>query len=95
MDKDWFLYVVECQDGTLYTGITTDVERRVHEHNHSTRGARYTRARRPVELVAVWEHESQSEAASAEYAFKQLDRDAKLTRVENASSARPTQVQVD
>ena len=80
----WFMYVVRCSDDTLYTGITTDVERRLHEHNHSKRGARYTRARRPVRLEASWTHDSQSEAASAEYEFKQLTRDEKLTRIQAA-----------
>ena len=74
----WTLYVVECADESLYTGITTDVERRVREHNESDRGARYTRARRPVELVASWRCADRSEAARAEYAFKQLRRPQKL-----------------
>lgn len=51
---DWFLYTCECSDGTIYTGITTDVKRRIREHNNSKRGARYTRRRRPVTLLAVW-----------------------------------------
>jgi putative endonuclease len=74
----WYMYVVKCADETLYTGITTDVSRRVHEHNHSAQGARYTRARRPVELVGVWAYADRSEAASSEYAFKDLDRSEKV-----------------
>lgn len=81
MDNSWHLYVVECADQTLYTGITTDLDRRVHEHNHSSKGARYTRSRRPVELVASWKYPTQSKAASAEWHFKQLSRDAKLERL--------------
>ena len=77
----WYLYVLSCADGTLYTGITTDCERRVDEHNHSSKGARYTRARRPVQLAAAWPYPSRSEASKAEYAFKQLDRAAKLDRI--------------
>jgi putative endonuclease len=71
-----YVYVVECCDGTYYTGYTTDVERRVAEHNDGT-GAKYTRGRRPVELVHVESFNSQSEAQQREYAIKQLRRAAK------------------
>lgn len=81
MSNSWYLYVVECADDTLYTGITTDTERRVHEHNHTSRAARYTRARRPVRLVARWPYPGRSEASRAEYAFKQLERSEKQRRV--------------
>ncbi len=77
-DRDWKLYVVECDDETLYTGITTDVDRRIAEHNGSKKGARYTRSRRPVTLVASWCCGTQSKAARAEYAFKALSRGEKL-----------------
>lgn len=70
--KVWYLYVVRCVDSTLYTGITTDVDRRVREHNASKRGAKYTRTRRPVELVWTREYENRSEAQRAEYNFKKL-----------------------
>ena len=79
----WYVYVVRCADDSLYTGITTDVARRVEEHNGSPRGARYTRARRPVTLERSWSFGSRSEAASAEYAFKRLSREAKLVRLES------------
>lgn len=68
-----YVYVVECRDGSLYTGYTTDVDRRVDEHNDGA-GAKYTRARRPVELVHVERYESQSAAMSREYEVKQLSR---------------------
>ena len=80
--SQWYLYVVECADETLYTGITTDPQRRVHEHNHSTRAAKYTRSRRPVRLLATWCFEDQSAAASAEWHFKQLSRPQKLERLD-------------
>ena len=70
--KVWYLYVVRCVDSTLYTGITTDVDRRVREHNASKRGAKYTRTRRPVELVWTREYKSRSEAQKAEYSFKKM-----------------------
>lgn len=76
------MYVLECADETLYTGITTDLERRLYEHNQTCRGAKYTRCRRPVALVASWDYESRSEAASAEWRFKQLTREAKLNHIE-------------
>lgn len=68
-----YVYVVECADGSLYTGYTTDVDRRVAEHNAGD-GAKYTRGRTPVELVHVEEFESKSAAMSREYAVKQLSR---------------------
>ena len=75
--KDWYLYVVECRDGTLYTGVSTDVLRRVHEHNHTSRGAKYTRTRGPVKLVWEKKYNNRSEAQSAEFKFKKLTRNKK------------------
>lgn len=66
-----YTYIVKCSDGTYYTGWTTDPERRVKEHN-AGRGARYTRHRRPVELVYVEEHPDRSSAMSREYKIKKL-----------------------
>ncbi len=71
--------MLRCADGTLYTGITTDVERRIGEHNGARGlGARYTRSRRPVELVYVEFAPSRAEAARREAAIKRLDRARKL-----------------
>jgi len=75
--KPWYLYVVLCSDHTLYTGVTTDTTRRLDEHNTSPRGAKYTRTRRPVELVYSVAHENRSEAQKAEYKFKKLSREKK------------------
>ena len=50
MDKNWYLYILRCGDGTLYTGITTDVEKRLEQHR-TGKGAKYTRGRQPLELV--------------------------------------------
>ncbi|USN87807.1 MAG: GIY-YIG nuclease family protein [Candidatus Nomurabacteria bacterium] len=50
-DKTWYVYMLRCSDDTLYTGITTNLGRRINEHNEGKSGAKYTRARRPVELV--------------------------------------------
>lgn len=79
--SDWFLYILRCSDDTFYTGISTDVERRVKEHNHSKRGSKYTSRRRPVKLLAFWEQENRSEASKAEYKFKRLSRKSKQKRV--------------
>ncbi|WP_338726731.1 GIY-YIG nuclease family protein [Haladaptatus sp. DJG-WS-42] len=71
-----YVYVVECADGSLYTGYTTDVTRRVEEHNAGT-GAKYTRGRRPVELVHTEQFASKSRAMSREYEIKQFSRTQK------------------
>jgi putative endonuclease len=70
----WFLYVLRCSDGTFYTGVATDVQRRLNEHNTSPRGAKYTKTRRPTELVYWTEFEDRSKAQKAEYRFKKLTR---------------------
>lgn len=75
--KKWYVYILECSDGTLYTGITTDVNRRLNQHN-SGKGAKYTRARLPVKLVALSEAGDRSEASKEEYRIKQLTRKEKI-----------------
>ena len=67
----WFLYLLECRDGSIYTGIATDVQRRYALHV-AGRGARYTRSRPPRRLLAYFEFEDRSAASRAEYAVKQL-----------------------
>ncbi len=71
---NWFVYILQCSDGTYYTGVTTDVERRLSEHNSSPKGAKYTKTRRPVELVFRALYEDRSSAQKAEYKFKKLAR---------------------
>ena len=75
------VYVLRCSDDTFYTGYTTDVERRVAEHD-AGEGAKYTRGRTPVELVHVETYESRSAAMSREYEIKQLSRREKERLVE-------------
>ncbi len=72
------VYILKCADETLYTGITTDIMRRVEEHNSSDKGAKYTKLRRPVELVYSEESENRSSASKREYAIKKLSRLEKL-----------------
>ena len=68
----WYVYIVQCRDDTYYTGITTNLDRRLQEHNSLDLGARYTRPRQPVKLVYQEPAQSRSEAASREYQIKKL-----------------------
>ena len=77
----YYVYILECSDNTLYTGITTDLQRRVDEHNTSEKGAKYTRLRRPVRLVYSEEQTDRSSASKREYALKKLSRMQKLALV--------------
>lgn len=72
----YYVYVVECADGTYYTGYTTDVERRVAEHD-AGEGAKYTRGRRPVDLVHTESYDTRSAAMSREHEIKSLPRGSK------------------
>jgi len=74
----YYVYIVKCSDNTLYTGITTDLLRRVDEHNRSKKGAKYTRLRRPVSLVYSEECQDRSSASKREAAIKKLKRVEKL-----------------
>jgi len=80
----WYVYIVECVDSSLYTGITTDVERRTEEHNRGRAAARYTRAKRPVKVVYVEDAESRSTASKREWALKKMSRAAKLQLINKA-----------
>lgn len=77
-----YVYMVRCRDGSLYCGWTNHLEERVKAHNEG-RGARYTRSRRPVELVYHEEFSTKEEAMSREYAIKQMNRKEKLKMVED------------
>jgi len=81
-NKLYYVYIVECADGTFYTGYTTDVSRRINEHNFSTRSAKYTRSRRPVRLVHLEEYENLSAALKREHSIKKLSRRAKKDLIE-------------
>ena len=78
----WYLYILRCGDGTFYTGITTDVERRLEAHRQG-RGAKYTRGRGPLELAYQEECGTHSEALKREYAVKQLTREEKEDLIGN------------
>lgn len=76
-DKPWFLYLLECANGTYYAGITTDVDARFRAHQQG-KGARYTRANPPIRILAQATYADRSAASKAEWALKQLPREAKL-----------------
>lgn len=76
-----YTYIVKCSDGSLYTGWTNNLEDRLQAHNEG-RGAKYTRSRRPVELVYYESVETKEEALRREYAIKQMDRAHKLKLIE-------------
>ncbi len=71
-----YTYIVRCSDGTFYTGWTNDIEKRIEAHNNG-KGAKYTKTRRPVELVHLEEYDTKEEAMKREYAIKQLTRKKK------------------
>ena len=85
------VYILRCADNTLYTGITTNVPRRLNEHNNNNKGARYTRARRPVNLVYQEACENRSAASKREMALKQLSRKQKVELIKRQSPVAPPQ----
>lgn len=76
--KEWYTYIVQCSDKSLYTGITTDLDRRINEHNTSNKGSKYTRTRRPVKLVYNETHIDRSSSSKRESEIKKLSRTEKL-----------------
>ena len=77
MEKYWYVYILKCGDGTLYTGITDDVSARLQAHREG-KGAKYTRGRGPLELVYQEEAGNHSAAAKREWQIKQLKKQEKL-----------------
>ena len=82
IEKKHYVYILKCSDGTLYTGWTTDVQKRLETHN-SGKGAKYTRSRLPAELVYTEEYDDKIEAQKREYAIKQLSRLEKEALIDN------------
>ena len=80
----WHVYIIECIDGSLYTGITNDLDKRITSHNEG-RGAKYTKSRRPVRLRYTELVADRESASKREYAIKTLSRAAKLELIENIS----------
>ena len=92
MTQNHYVYIVECADDTFYTGYTTDVTRRVSEHNTGN-GAKYTAGRTPVTLRYVEYHETRSTAQSREHEIKSLSRGQKEQLVESRSETVPVRFQ--
>lgn len=80
-----YTYIVKCSDETLYTGWTNNLRKRLEAHN-SGKGAKYTKNRRPVELVYFEEYDTKQEAMKREYAIKQLSRQKKLALIHSHQS---------
>ena len=80
METVWYLYILRCKDGTYYTGITTDVEKRLEAHR-SGKGAKYTRGRGPLELVYSEACQDHSHALKREYEVKKLSKEQKLQMI--------------
>ncbi len=84
--KLYYVYILQCADETLYTGICTELDRRVEEHNSSAKGAKYTRARRPVKLVYFETYIDRSSASKREYEIKKhMSREEKLKLISRRS----------
>ena len=81
----WFVYLVRCHDGTFYCGIAKDPARRLAEHNSADKGAKYTRGRRPVELVYTEEVASRAKATPREGQIKKLSRAQKMALIQAAA----------
>ena len=86
--SDHYVYILRCADDTLYTGYTTDPERRLREHNAGT-GAKYTRGRTPVEIVYREAYDSRSAAMRREYEIKQLRRSEKIDLIDTGTATEP------
>jgi putative endonuclease len=82
----WCVYMVRCSDGTLYCGITNNVEKRTNDHNHTKKGAKYTSRRRPVTLAYVEECGSKSAAMSRERQVKKMSKSSKENLVDGYSN---------
>ncbi len=80
----YFIYILECSDKSLYTGITKDMNKRLDEHNNSFKGAKYTKARRPVKLLYKESSDNRSTASKREYEIKKFTRLKKLELIKTA-----------
>ena len=83
---DWTVYIIRCNDNTLYTGVTTELERRFREHLNHPRGAKYFNGRKPLEVVYSENSHSRSSACRREAAIKKLSRDEKLCLIAESVS---------
>ncbi|MEE3354840.1 MAG: GIY-YIG nuclease family protein [Candidatus Weimeria sp.] len=84
----FFTYMVECADGTYYTGYTTNLDRRIRAHNEGKTGAKYTRSRRPVKLVYYEEYDNRHDAMAREAMIKKLSRQQKEKLLQGTDPSR-------
>lgn len=87
----YYLYILECADKTLYAGITTDLERRLFEHNNAKSGAKYTSARRPVKIVFSRKIKDRSAALKEEMRIKKMKRDQKIELIKSGKKVKNKQ----
>lgn len=80
----YYVYILKCIDGTLYTGITRNLEKRLFEHNYTEKGAKYTRNRRPVKIVYFKEYPDRSLASKEEFRIKKMSKSDKLDLISNS-----------
>ena len=90
---NWFVYMILCSDASLYTGITTDVSRRYHQHAHA-KGAKYFRGRQPVSLLYVEKGHDRSSASRREMSIKQMNKKDKMSLLASPLNALP-QLDID
>jgi len=83
MASTWHVYALECADGSIYTGITTDPHRRLYEHNETPKGARYTRSRRPVKMLVCNPCADRGDALRRERRFRKLSAAEKRKRLKD------------
>jgi putative endonuclease len=88
-EKGWSVYIIRCDDGSLYTGISTDVERRFVEHRETQRGARYFGGRKPLEVAYCESGHSRSSASQREASIKKMSRAGKLELIETGGRRGP------
>ncbi|MEK7602044.1 MAG: GIY-YIG nuclease family protein [Patescibacteria group bacterium] len=89
METSYVVYILTCADGTLYTGVTTDIVRRLKEHNESDKGAKYTKTRRPVLLGYTEVCASRSAAQKREYIVRNLSRAEKISLISSERNVKP------
>lgn len=82
-ENQWLVYILECSDKSLYTGITNNLEKRIQQHNNGKEGAKYTRVRRPVKCVYEETLNDRSAATKREMEIKKLKRVEKLSLIKN------------
>ena len=82
----WYVYILECSDKTFYTGITSDIRRRIKEHNSSPKGAKYTKGRGPVKLVYLRRKKNKTTASKEEYRIKNLTKKEKTEMILSSPS---------